>query len=88
MLASFELLLYFLPYIYDELSNFQKKYMILACHWFNESYIKFHGGNSDISPKIPNLVKQVRIFLHSDQKNSEYGHFLRRGRLILSIFLN
>ena len=52
MLASFELRLYFLPYIYDELTNFQKKYMILACHWLNESYIKFHGGNSDISPKI------------------------------------
>ena len=52
MLASCELRLYFLPYIYDELTNFQKKYMTLACHWLNESYIKFHGGNSDISPKI------------------------------------
>ena len=38
--------------------------------------------------KLQNLVKQVRIFLHSDQKNSEHGHFLRSGRLILTTFLN
>ena len=48
---------------YDELTNFHQKNMILTYQYLNKFYIRFHGGDNDLSPKIAKFGQAGKLIL-------------------------